>query len=344
MRIAFTDLLLRKLRHPETGQVRYFDEHLPAFGLTVGTRSKTFIVIRGPSRKLSTVGRYPDLSLAEARKLAKRMLAEEPDRLPSVSLQSTIQTYLDECEKRLRPKTVIEYRRHLRTAPNIKLTALKKTSVKLNEPHAVNTWKVFSNWCIRNELLDKNPFLHIPVVYGKRSRVLSDDEVATIMSYEDGRFSDFLKLCILTGQRKTEVATIRQAWIKDDTLTIPAEVAKNGKEHTIAFNLLTAKHLPRADCQPFNGFSKSKARFDKQHPFPHWTIHDLRRTFATGHARLGTPIHVVEAMLNHTSGTISGVAAIYIRHNFLAEMRRFALAYELHLAKLTTDKARSNKS
>ena len=195
-------------------------------------------------------------------------------------------------------------------------------------------WKIFANWCIKNELLDKNPFLHIPISYGKRSRVLSDDEVAAIMCYEDGRYSDLLKLCILTGQRRNEVATIRQAWIKDDTLTIPAKVAKNGKEHTIAFNLLTARHLPTEDRPPFQGFSKSKARFDTAHPFPHWTIHDLRRTFATIHARLGTPIHVVEAMLNHTSGTISGVAAIYIRHSFLEEMRKAALTYELYIAKL----------
>lgn len=39
-------------------------------------------------------------------------------------------------------------------------------------------------------------------------------------------------------------------------------------------------------------------------------------------------------MLNHTSGTISGVAAIYIQHNFLAEMRKAALTYEQFIAKL----------
>jgi hypothetical protein len=41
---------------------------------------------------------------------------------------------------------------------------------------------------------------------------------------------------------------------------------------------------------------------------------------------------VVEAMLNHTSGMVFGVAAIYIRHNFLAEMRKAALRYEVYVA------------
>ena len=124
MRIAFTDLSLRKLAHPERGQARYFDEHLPAFGLTVGTLSKTFIVIHGPNRKLRTIGKYPDVSLADARRAAKRMLAEEPDRTGPANLQPTVKTYLDECRKRLRHNTYREYERHLRTAPNIKLKAL----------------------------------------------------------------------------------------------------------------------------------------------------------------------------------------------------------------------------
>lgn len=139
--------------------------------------------------------------------------------------------------------------------PDISLSKLTRRNVEVLNAHQTIAWKVFVNWCIRNELLDKNPFLHIPIVYGKRSRVLSDAEVATIMTYQDGRYSDFLKLCILTGQRKTEVATLRQAWLSGDTLTIPASVAKNGKEHTIAFNLLTAQHLPKSDAAPFNGFS-----------------------------------------------------------------------------------------
>ena len=328
-----TDLSLRQLPFAK-GQRRYFDAAMPNFGVTVGARTKTFFVVVGVNRKLRSIGKYPDVNLADARKEAKRLAVQVPLEKPSISLTRAVESYLAECATRLRSGTVIEYQRHLRKHPDIPLCKLTKRNVEVSNAHQTIAWKVFANWCIRNELLDKNPFLYIPIVYGKRSRVLTETEVTTIMRYEDGRYSDFLKLCLLTGQRRSEVASIRQAWLAGDTLTIPASVAKNGKEHVTAFNLLTALHLPKVDSHLFNGFSKAKTRFDRLHPFPHWTIHDLRRTFATIHARIGTPIHVVEAMLNHTSGTVSGVAAIYIRHNFLAEMRKAALAYELHLARL----------
>jgi hypothetical protein len=66
----------------------------------------------------------------------------------------------------------------------------------------------------------------------------------------------------------------------------------------------------------------------------HFAQLDLRRTSATTHTRIGTPIHLVEAMLNHRSGTISGVAAIYIRHSYLEEMRNAVMVYERHNAEL----------
>lgn len=53
----------------------------------------------------------------------------------------------------------------------------------------------------------------------------------------------------------------------------------------------------------------------------HFTLHDLRRTFVTMNAKLGTPVHVTERLLNHASWTVSGVAAVYNRHSYQGEMR-----------------------
>ena len=50
-----------------------------------------------------------------------------------------------------------------------------------------------------------------------------------------------------------------------------------------------------------------------------WTLHDLRRTCASGMAALGIAPHIVEAVLNHKSGTIKGVAAVYNRHQYTGE-------------------------
>jgi integrase len=180
---------------------------------------------------------------------------------------------------------------------------------------------------VRRELIDKNPFLHATVKYGKRDRVMSDEEIKALFAYDHPPFSHILKLCLLTGQRRSQISGIQQSWIKNETIMFPAEVMKGGRPHVLPFGPITGELLEMAPFQ-FNGWSKAKARCDKHTRVTDWTLHDLRRTFATIHARIGTPIHVVEALLDHSSGAISGVAAIYIRHNFLPEMRRSMQEFE----------------
>lgn len=333
-KLRLSDLTVRQLQPPEKGQARYFDETTPGFGLTVGTRTKTFFVIRGKQRKLTTIGRYPEISLADARKEAKRLLVQEPEETSPTGLREAVAAFLEDCRTRLRPSSVSTYELALRDAPEKRLADLTRHDVDTTNAHITKAYKALYNWCLRDGLVDKNPFQYTQVKYNQRSRVLTNDEIKTIWSYDHEPYSNILKLCLLTGQRVGEVTAFNPAWIKDDTITIPADVAKNGREHTFPFNLLTAEYLKPYQHQTFNGHSKGKARFDRLHPLPHWTTHDLRRTFATTHARLGTPIHVVEAMLNHRSGTVSGVAAIYIRHNFLAEMRKYCLIYETWLAEM----------
>jgi len=85
------------------------------------------------------------------------------------------------------------------------------------------------------------------------------------------------------------------------------------------------------------GWRKAKASLDKaireaSEKVGPWTLHDLRRTFATNLAALGTPIHVTEKLLGHVAGTVSGAAAIYSRHAYRDEMRAAITAYEARLA------------
>ena len=87
--------------------------------------------------------------------------------------------------------------------------------------------------------------------------------------------------------------------------------------------------------RPFSGWAWHKARFDTLlEGVEPYTLHDLRRTFATVHAKIGTPIYVTEKLLNHVSGTISGVAAVYNRHSYSDEMELAMAAYDEYLAKL----------
>jgi hypothetical protein len=67
------------------------------------------------------------------------------------------------------------------------------------------------------------------------------------------------------------------------------------------------------------GYSKAKTRLDHLSSVRDWTLHDLRRTVVSGMARFGVAPHVADKILNHQSGTISGVAAVYQRHEFLRE-------------------------
>lgn len=197
----------------------------------------------------------------------------------------------------------------------------------------------FFAWCVSRGLLETSPCAGVtaPAKERSRHRALDDDELRKVLlaCREVGQpFGSIVQFLALTGQRRDEVGQItwnqidleRAAWV------IPAEHAKNGKPHVVhlsksARNFLTG--MPRAgglvfttDGQkPFQGYSKAKARLDRLAGVSDWTLHDLRRTVVSGMARLGVAPHVADKVLNHQSGTISGVAAVYQRHEFLAERK-----------------------
>ena len=83
-----------------------------------------------------------------------------------------------------------------------------------------------------------------------------------------------------------------------------------------------------SDDRPYNGWAKSKRMFDEPFGIEPYVLHDLRRTFSSKMAELGTPIHVTERLLNHVSGTVSGVAAVYNRYSYMTEMREAVARYE----------------
>lgn len=84
---------------------------------------------------------------------------------------------------------------------------------------------------------------------------------------------------------------------------------------------------------PFHGWSKAKARLDLHSGVSNWVLHDTRRYFSTTMAKLGTPLHLTEQILDHRS-QVSGVAAIYNRYGFLDEMREALTVYEGHIRSL----------
>ena len=73
-----------------------------------------------------------------------------------------------------------------------------------------------------------------------------------------------------------------------------------------------------------------------------WILHDLRRTAASGMARIGIGPHIVDKILNHVSGTIRGVAAVYNRHSYEQERRAALEAWSRHLSDLIEGRGGNN--
>jgi integrase len=177
--------------------------------------------------------------------------------------------------------------------------------------------------------------LAAPTKPGVRDRTLSYDELKRIWKAA-GELEDFgrmVRLCILTGQRRGEIAKIRPEWLAGDTLTIPKAIAKNHREHTLPL-LPRAGELAKRAPFVIGNWGRKKNELDKLSETTGWVLHDLRRTFSTNLAQLQIAPHIIERILNHASGTISGVAATYNRYAYLAEMRAAMERYEQELARL----------
>jgi len=365
MKLRLTDLGVKKLQPPVSGQVTHWDTMTPGFGVRCSAKSKSYVVMYGRKRQLKTLGRHPDLPLAEARKRARSFLATHalsPEPEAEYDYQAVVEVYLEDCEGRVRPNTMKGYRLYLEgivfTGAISKVTqAQVMRAIKNNTPspssqnYAFTTFKVFFNWAVRRQYLSHNPLeaLKRPHRTSPRERVLDDAELKTLLEYcrsVDDRFTQIVELLIYTGQRKGEVANLEWQEVDGNRLILPASKTKNKREHTLPLGSHALDLLHRVeggatfvfgtpiDDKPFNGFGKSTKRMLTETGLSHFTLHDLRRTFATAHAKIGTPIHVAEKLLNHVSGTISGVAAVYNRHSYAEEMRQATLHYDEYLSEL----------
>jgi integrase len=226
--------------------------------------------------------------------------------------------------------------------------------------HAFATIRKFFNWCVEQELIETTPCLTIkpPAKAGSRERVLNNAELVVIWraSVEVGYpFGAIVQLLALTAQRRGEVVGMRweelQLDVAEPIWTIPASRTKNNKQHVVPLTpavVAIIKALPRFASdfvfpargkpeQAYSGYSKGKRAVDAIAELQDWTLHDLRRTAATGMGQAGVLPHVVERILNHVSGTFKGVAGVYNRFRYLQEMRQALQAWEAHIMQLVAN-------
>jgi integrase len=224
------------------------------------------------------------------------------------------------------------------------------------------------NWAVERGRLSESPVAGMkpPTRERARDRALTDDEVRWLWQACEALewpFGPVVKLLLLTAQRRDEVAGMEwsEIDIEKGIWRMPREKAKNNRAHEVQLSAAAIEVLnsiPRVGHglvftstgrTPVSGFSRAKRRLDAAmlaakrqelgaecDAIPHWILHDLRRTSTTGMARLNFPPHVVDKVLNHTSGTIRGVAAVYNRFEYLDERREALEAWGQYLRKLVS--------
>ncbi|TGR82787.1 site-specific integrase [Mesorhizobium sp. M2D.F.Ca.ET.223.01.1.1] len=268
-----TDISVRALKAPDNGQKTYTDDSLPGFGVRVSQGgTKTFVVVHGPTRERTTIGRFPTISLSEARTEAKRILAEATlgkHRPKTVTFDEAKKRYLEVCEKKNRPGTVREHRRLLRhfafgrtnLADIAKRDVVKKLDKLKDAPseqhHARVAIKVFFRWTVGQDYLAYSPCegLRAASKPGSRTRVLSAEELGTVLAASlktPYPYGAIVALCILTGQRKGEIGHLEWEWFDrvDRTVTLPEWLTKNKRKHLFPYGDMLAallKALPIVD-------------------------------------------------------------------------------------------------
>ena len=216
----------------------------------------------------------------------------------------------------------------------------------------------FFNWCMDRNLIEHSPVERVKKIKMKsRKRKLRDSEIRIFWHGCDAlgsaievtkkkkrpaaRFGPMFQMLLLTGARRTEVAEMTRDEVnfKNRIWTIPGERTKTKEEHQVYLcdaaiailkalpRVLGSKYFFSTTGKPSSGFSKAKKRLDKLALLQHYTLHDLRRSFDTGCARIGVRNEVIERCLNHSLG-------VYNRHDYEKEMADAWMKWGEHVAEL----------
>jgi integrase len=200
------------------------------------------------------------------------------------------------------------------------------------------------SWGCKRQTLASNPLKGIeqPGREKPRERVLTPDELGAIWRACDilsPSFAAFVRTLMLTLQRREEVGGMQWSELDDmqapTVWTVPGVRAKNGKRHLVHLSqsvrtILRARPKIAGNVHVFasgrygqhvSAYGTAKQVLQRELSLPDWRFHDFRRSGVTALAELGVPPHVADKLLNHVSGSIQGVAAVYQRHEFLTERR-----------------------
>jgi integrase len=280
--------------------------------------------------------------------------------------------YLEAKQPTVRPRTFVEMQRYLcgpyfkalhsvpvdqitRRDVAARLLVIGRECGVVTALRARSHISSFFAWGIAQGLLDSNPVvgaaqLKLPPA---RDRVLDDAELSAIWrACEDDDFGKIVRLLIILGARRTEVGGLR--WSELDlnrgVWVLPKERAKNGREHQLPLPALaqsileTVPRVMNRDCLfgqrsggGFTLWAHAKAALDAGlgDQVRKWTLHDIRRSFATRLCDLGTPPHIVEQILNHQSGHRAGIVGVYNKSSYAPQVKAALALWTDHIRSIT---------
>ena len=381
---ALTDIAIQNLKPRPAGRYEVPDPGARGLRVVVQPSGRKSFAVRyrnaaGRARKLTLPA---GITLAAARKLAADALLEVAQgRDPGTAKQEArhgVRSRADDTVERLAEQYIEQYAKR-RTRENSwrgtvavfrndVLPAWGKRSVHeirrrdvieilekiaTDRPVMANRAKAalsrFFRWLADRDVIAASPCVGIaaPAKETPRDRVLSDDEIRRLWLAADalgGRAGTCVKLLILTGQRRSEIAGLHWDEVGDDALTIPAARMKGRQGHTVPLSAQAAaliQSMPRVGeyvfGRPITRFARIKNALDaRMGDTPHWTLHDARRSVASGLARIGVPVPVVEKILAHRSGTFKGIVGVYA---FLSEMAVAVQKWGDHVERVVTGEA-----
>jgi integrase len=280
---------------------------------------------------------------------------------------SEAERYLVRKQASLAPRTYVEVRRHLcdyslplhklpigeidRRAIAVLLGQIETSSGASSRNRLRSSLSAFWAWAIAEGLCENNP------VQGtmkadegtSRDRVLTPDELRKLWAaLGDNRFSEIIRLLLLTACRRTEIGNL--TWDEIDLtrklIVLAPARTKNGRGLELPLStqaLAVIDRTPRrnttrflfSDVNGYKGWDQDKLRLDARLGIAPYKIHDLRRTAATGMAELGVLPHVIEQALNHVSGAKGGIAGIYNRSKMTDAVREGLQRWASHLDTIT---------
>jgi integrase len=360
-----TDVSVKSLK-PSEKYVTYFSDITPGFGIRVGKRSRTWIVMRGRNRERVSLGTYPHLSLADARKKATQVLAVEkaPPKPKPKTFKEARTLFLDEYfrdkSRRWKSNMTTYLTDNFKKLEHHKLDEIEDYDIKAcldalhrtpsQQLHAFRGLRCFMRWCVRppQRFIKHSPMEGYPLPGKDRkgTRFLTDHELKAVWQAADTYPHNVLRLIILWGTRRAETCVIERSWVIDNVLTIPGSATKNRRDHAIPLLPLARALLAGMPEQEryflrsrwadshlsAEGLSKAQREVKERSGTSGWTLHDLRRTFRSNMARLRVPRDTCEVLINHAPKVLD---EIYDRYDRLDEKREALARYEAFLSRLT---------